>query len=200
MAVSRSAGLTEELEQRRHLGVYTTPPAVVSAQVNLIQDLLRSRFAVPGGLGAPDVVVVDPATGSGAYPMAIAALANSAGLAGRMRLFESRADAASQAAQRLTHQLGTPVRVEARDALAQPMPIKGQLVVCLGNPPYNRQVVAPGRDTGRKGGFVRFGKPRPILHDFFTPDAGVHRKSLYNDYVYFWRWALWAVCEQLGQR
>ena len=37
----------------------------------------------------------------------------------------------------------------------------------------------------------------PILDDFLEPvrDAGggVHLKNLYNDYVYFWRWALWKV-------
>ena len=37
----------------------------------------------------------------------------------------------------------------------------------------------------------------PILEDFLKPahDAGlgVHIKNLYNDYVYFWRWALWKV-------
>ena len=26
--------------------------------------------------------------------------------------------------------------------------------------------------------------------------AGLHLKSVFNDYVYFWRWAVWAVCEQ----
>ena len=102
MAVSRSAGLTEDPEQRRHLGVYTTPPEVVSAQVNLIQDLLRTRFARPGGFGEPDVVVVDPATGSGAYPLALATVAGASGLAARMHLFEARADAAAAAAERLS--------------------------------------------------------------------------------------------------
>ena len=37
----------------------------------------------------------------------------------------------------------------------------------------------------------------PILEDFLAParaaGAGVHLKNLYNDYVYFWRWALWKV-------
>ena len=53
----------------------------------------------------------------------------------------------------------------------------------------------------RKGGWVRHGDEgsdeSPILDDFLEPvrDAGggVHLKNLYNDYVYFWRWALWKV-------
>jgi predicted helicase len=41
---------------------------------------------------------------------------------------------------------------------------------------------------------------RPIFKDFTEPatkaGAGVHIKNLYNDYVYFWRWALWRLFEQ----
>lgn len=57
-----------------------------------------------------------------------------------------------------------------------------------------------------KGGWVRFGQQNlnnqtnGILRDFTQPavDAGQggHIKNLYNDYVYFWRWALWKVFEQ----
>jgi hypothetical protein len=40
---------------------------------------------------------------------------------------------------------------------------------------------------------------KPILQDFLDPltqaGQGVHAKNLYNDYVYFWRWALWKVFE-----
>ena len=53
----------------------------------------------------------------------------------------------------------------------------------------------------RKGGWVRYGddgdSEPAILEDFLAParaaGAGVHLKNLYNDYVYFWRWALWKV-------
>jgi hypothetical protein len=42
----------------------------------------------------------------------------------------------------------------------------------------------------------------PILDDFIEPvreaGAGGQLKNLYNDYVYFWRWALWKVFEQSG--
>ncbi|MDX0524827.1 type ISP restriction/modification enzyme [Sinorhizobium medicae] len=41
---------------------------------------------------------------------------------------------------------------------------------------------------------------RAIFKDFTEPaskaGAGVHLKNLYNDYVYFWRWALWRLFEQ----
>ncbi|MGE0062112.1 MAG: type ISP restriction/modification enzyme, partial [Xanthobacteraceae bacterium] len=89
----------------------------------------------------------------------------------------------------------------------------GDILVCLGNPPYDRQTIEEGDTaTQRKGGWVRFGDQvkggakqeqqgaRAIFKDFTEPatkaGAGVHLKNLYNDYVYFWRWALWRLFEQ----
>ncbi len=41
---------------------------------------------------------------------------------------------------------------------------------------------------------------RPILEDFLEPARvaghGGHLKNVYNEYVYFWRWALWKVFER----
>ncbi len=88
------------------------------------------------------------------------------------------------------------------------------VLVCIGNPPYNRQQTQE-EDRNieqRKGGWVRFGDnlqevdekeeligQKAILEDFTAPlremGAGVHAKNLYNEYVYFWRWALWKVFE-----
>ena len=75
------------------------------------------------------------------------------------------------------------------------------VLVCLGNPPYDRTPAAAAA-----GGWVRHGDDgvddRPILEDFLEPAKvaghGVHLKNLYNLYVYFWRWALWKVFEQNG--
>ncbi|MEM4204914.1 MAG: type ISP restriction/modification enzyme, partial [Candidatus Methanomethylicaceae archaeon] len=79
------------------------------------------------------------------------------------------------------------------------------VLVCIGNPPYDRQQIAPANQgkVKRKGGWVRYGDPGsnqpPLLDDFLKPlnalGLGVHAKNLYNDYVYFWRWALWKVLE-----
>ena len=90
---------------------------------------------------------------------------------------------------------------------------KGEILVCLGNPPYDRQQIEEDNATvQRKGGWVRFGDQikggapqekqgeRAIFKDFTEPaekaGASVHIKNLYNDYVYFWRWALWRLFEQ----
>ena len=77
------------------------------------------------------------------------------------------------------------------------------ILVCIGNPPYDRQTIEQGDSTTqRKGGWVRFrdeGQQSPILEDFLDParraGQSVHLKNLYNDYVYFWRWALWKLFE-----
>ena len=77
------------------------------------------------------------------------------------------------------------------------------VIVCLGNPPYDRHEAATGLNMARTGGWVRWGdgeNDRAILRDFLDPAVraghGGHLKNLYNLYVYFWRWALWKVFEQ----
>ncbi|MCY3924345.1 MAG: N-6 DNA methylase [bacterium] len=99
-----------------------------------------------------------------------------------------------------------------------------RFTVVIGNPPYDREQRDVG-DTGRrKGGVVRYGAPGvaprglgrspgvsttraprrgaplPALLDDITEPmraAGVghHLKNVYNDYVYFWRWAVWQATE-----
>jgi hypothetical protein len=89
---------------------------------------------------------------------------------------------------------------------AQRVKSRTRVLVCMGNPPYARESAedpsAPPNE--HKGGWVRYGDPhtpndRPIFQDFIAPataaGAGVHVKNLYNDYVYFWRWALWKLFE-----
>ena len=81
------------------------------------------------------------------------------------------------------------------------------ILVCMGNPPYDREQAVSGETiTQRKGGWVRYGdkkSDRPILADFLEPleeeNQSIHAKNLYNDYVYFWRWALWKVFESTGE-
>lgn len=79
-----------------------------------------------------------------------------------------------------------------------------RILVCMGNPPYDREQWGQNeiQDARRKGGWVRFGEnfenrveTLGILRDFIRGAPGVHVKNLYNDYVYFWRWALWKLYE-----
>ena len=92
--------------------------------------------------------------------------------------------------------------------LALDVKARTPVVVCLGNPPYDRHEAAR-RDNGhRTGAWVRWGEEGraddAIFRDFAAPVAAAGRggqlKNLYNLYVYFWRWALWKVFEQDDER
>ena len=75
------------------------------------------------------------------------------------------------------------------------------VIVCLGNPPYDRHEAATPDNRARTGGWVRWGDDgeQAILDDFLAPVIATGRggqlKNIYNLYVYFWRWALWKVFE-----
>ncbi len=115
------------------------------------------------------------------------------------------------------HELGSVLQKNINDERERAQGVKRntRILVCIGNPPYNRETRDPAENGGgkRKGGWIRYGGDgatgkmdgnggAPILEDFLAPvrDAGggLHLKNLYNDYVYFWRWALWKVFEGTG--
>jgi hypothetical protein len=57
---------------RKRTGSYYTPPDVVSAMVNLVDEALRSPlFERSAGLAAPDVIVADPAVGTGTFLLGV---------------------------------------------------------------------------------------------------------------------------------
>lgn len=77
------------------------------------------------------------------------------------------------------------------------------VLVCIGNPPYDRHEAATDENRMMTGAWVRWGEAKDgrdaILNDFIDPvkkaGKGGSLKNLYNLYVYFWRWALWKVFE-----
>ncbi|HEX5354248.1 MAG TPA: type ISP restriction/modification enzyme [Rhodanobacteraceae bacterium] len=79
------------------------------------------------------------------------------------------------------------------------------ILVCLGNPPYDRHAAATEDNKAMTGGWVRWGESKngrdAILNDFIEPvkaaGHGGDLKNLYNLYVYFWRWALWKTFEHI---
>jgi hypothetical protein len=257
---------------RKDFGVYYTPAPVIQAQVRLVAELLETKFGKRLGFAEDGVTVLDPAAGTGAYPLAIiqhalekvsgefgagAAAGYATKLAQSVHAFEFLVGPYAVGHLRVTQAIlekggqlpKDGVRVYLTDTLEVPyaappaglgllykkltheheraQKIKGvetPVFVCIGNPPYDRQEI--GMDevgTERKGGWVRFGdleaqaqvaeietrdrdaevplalieKARPILKDFLEiaskAGQGKHLKNLYNDYVYFWRWALWKV-------
>jgi hypothetical protein len=157
-------------ERQRDHGVYYTPKEVVGVQVRLVADLLERSLGA--SFGDDRVLLLDPAVGSGAYPLAVMQHVGQ-GASQRMRLFEPLVGAA-----RIARAQGLPV--EERDALAEPVVLDAPIVVCLGNPPYRRS---------------RSRSDRWSLIAGLTQPGGVHAKNLHNDYVYFWRWALENVFE-----
>jgi len=78
------------------------------------------------------------------------------------------------------------------------------VMVCIGNPPYDRHAAATDENRAMTGGWVRWGETKDgsdsILQNFIEPvraaGKGGGLKNLYNLYVYFWRWALWKTFEQ----
>ncbi|MFH1891397.1 MAG: type ISP restriction/modification enzyme [Candidatus Zixiibacteriota bacterium] len=98
--------------------------------------------------------------------------------------------------------------ISEQHAKALQVKSKVPVIVCLGNPPYDRHEAATKDNKARTGGWVRWGDGEEgldaILRDFLDPAVtaghGVHAKWLYNLYVYFWRWALWKVFEHETSR
>jgi hypothetical protein len=57
---------------RKRTGSYYTPPVVVAAMVNLVDEALRGLlFERSAGFAAPDVVVADPAVGTGTFLLGV---------------------------------------------------------------------------------------------------------------------------------
>ena len=68
---------TFDPELRKELGVWYTPPEIVHYQVRRVDQLLRSELNVRRGLADENVVILDPACGTGAYLIeALAAIAD----------------------------------------------------------------------------------------------------------------------------
>jgi hypothetical protein len=56
---------------RRKTGSYYTPVPVVDAMTNMVDEALVTLFSLPSGLAAGEVTVVDPATGTGTFLLAV---------------------------------------------------------------------------------------------------------------------------------
>jgi hypothetical protein len=245
---------------RKDQGAYYTPQPVVGVQVRLTAELLEKKFKKLRSFADEEVILLDPAAGTCAYPLAAAdyALRQSAErfgegiipgaatkLAENIHAFENMIGPYAVSHLRLTQLITSRggkmpkggIHVYLTDTLESPYVEPAMLtvfarkltdehlraqhfkkhtrvLVCMGNPPYDREQAEVGErpEHLRKGGWVRHGDPRvpspdnpstrtrPILQDFIEPasqhPAGRRNiQNLYNDYVYFWRWALWKLFE-----
>lgn len=60
-------------ELRKELGVWYTPREIVDYMVERVDTVLRRELGLPDGLADPQVYVLDPCCGTGAYPLAVLA-------------------------------------------------------------------------------------------------------------------------------
>ncbi len=82
------------------------------------------------------------------------------------------------------------------------------VMVCIGNPPYDRHEAGTSDNRMKTGAWIRWGDNKKgtnaPLQDYLEPAKkagfGGHLKNLYNLYIYFWRWAFWKVFEHQTSR
>lgn len=232
------AAYDHDLREQR--GVYYTPVEVVSAQVRLVGALLQGPFGKARAFADDDVILLDPAVGTGTYPLAAidhgleqviqrdgpgAVPGRATVLARNVHAFELLVGPYTVAHLRLTQRIRDAggdiptegVKVFLTDTLESPdHAVGGQIplalqrlgveheraraikahtrvLVCIGNPPYDRQAFAE-QATATEGRTATLDR---LLGPFIELVRGQtrfsHLASLYNLYVYFWRWALWKV-------
>lgn len=89
---------------------------------------------------------------------------------------------------------GDPQTLAVERSRAAAVKKSEEVTVVLGNPPYRRRTAASG------GGWVVHNPlGRSLFDDVMESAKDVifsAQASLYNDYVYFWRWAMWKAFEQ----
>lgn len=97
-------------------------------------------------------------------------------------------------------QFDRPLAEEHRRAIE--VKAKQKIMVCMGNPPYERKDGDGSGTVDTAGGWIRFGddiSSTPPLETFLEParraGAAKYLRNMYNAYVYFWRWAMWKVLE-----
>lgn len=237
-------------QARKQAGVYYTPIEVVGCMTRLVDETLVHRFGLSKGFGDPAVTTLDPACGTGTFPLSVidraadrlqaergpAGPAQAAStLASTLFGFELLPGPYAVAHLRITERLRdlggqlpeNGVNVLLADTLTSPHDDTGPqlalfgdaavlaaerrraqdvkrtqpVMVVLGNPPYRRV------DRESAGGWVVHGDSK--TSEQRAPFAAIvkranehtvfsHRRSLYNLYTYFWRWAMWKAFEVHG--
>lgn len=243
-------------EERKQAGVYYTPTAIVQAMVRIVDHLLVEHFGIPLGFADRQVVTLDPATGTGTFPLAVidraaervaaergpggrAQAANSlshnlfafellpgpyavAQLRINQRLRELQSTSVLSGHVVLTDTLESPLDpkpslplfgdaevLAAEQNRAKRIKLEQQVTVVIGNPPYRRverQIegrgsggwVVEGKVPGRRGKREDKSLFDDILDVAKRETNFAHHASLYNLYVYFWRWAIWKAFEAHG--
>ena len=241
-------------DERRQAGVYYTPVDVVGAMIAMTEHLLIHQLNRPLGFADNGVVTLDPAAGTGTFPLAVIDRAVERALTRRGRggprqaatnlgrnlfAFELLPGPYSVAHLRLSQRLRilsagavTDARVILTDTLESPLEdsnsaelfgdaqvlaeeqerargvkLDQHVTVVIGNPPYRRverEICGRGSGGWVVNGAVpgRTDQGRSLFADILDVARAntifSHHASLYNLYVYFWRWALWKAFEAHG--
>ncbi|MCA0196487.1 MAG: N-6 DNA methylase [Proteobacteria bacterium] len=244
-------------EERKQAGVYYTPTAIVQAMVKIVDQLLVDHFGIRLGFADKKVVTLDPATGTGTFPLAVIdrgadRAASERGPAGRaqaanslshnlyafellpgpyavaqlrinQRLRDLQSSSILSAHIVLTDTLESPLAPQqtmslfgdaevlaAEQSRAKRIKLEQPVTVVIGNPPYRRVEreivgrgsggwVVEGKVPGRKGKRQDKSLFDDILDVAKSETNFAHHASLYNLYVYFWRWAIWKAFEAHGE-
>ena len=241
-------------DERRQAGVYYTPVPVVGAMTAITEHLLVNRFGKRLAFADPGVVTLDPATGTGTFPLAVIDRAVAAASLGRgkggpqqagsnlgrnlfafellpgpysvahlrlsQRLSKLSKGQVKSAHVILTDTLESPLEqsvslslfgdaevLAAEQSRARSVKLEQKVTVAIGNPPYRRvarDVVGRGSGGWVIDGAVpkRADEGQSLFDDILDVAKAntvfSHHASLYNLYVYFWRWTIWKVFEAHG--
>ncbi len=241
-------------DERRQAGVYYTPVPVVGAMAAITEHLLVNRFGKRLGFADSGVVTLDPATGTGTFPLAVIDRAVASATLGRgkggpqqagsnlgrnlfafellpgpysvahlrlsQRLSRLSKGQVKSAHVILTDTLESPLErkvslslfgdaevLAAEQSRARSVKLEQKVTVAIGNPPYRRvarDVVGRGSGGWVINGEVpeRANKKQSLFDDILDVAKAntifSHHASLYNLYVYFWRWTIWKVFEAHG--
>lgn len=171
---------------RAEMGAYYTPAQVVECQVALVDDLLRTRLKKAGGFAHKDVVVIDPAVGTGTYLLGVvrhtldtvrrvekpkAVVAQASSLATRLHGFELMAGPYAVAELRLTRAFGElgaaipagGVGILLADTLESPFAKRSESVLVGRSATKSRTRVFESR--GKKTVLVCLGNPPYDRHE-----------------------------------
>ncbi len=183
---------------RKELGVWYTPREIVKYMVARVDTVLREDFKIENGLANPNVFIIDPCCGTGAYLVevlnCIAAAGGDVKQAAIARLFGCDILTAPLVVAHLQlglllQNLGVPLSGEKERSgfyLANALtnwkpPIPSQsLLVILGNPPYNAFA-----DIGLKG-------EREFADSYkqgLNAEWGIRKFNLDDLYIRFFRLA-----------
>jgi hypothetical protein len=172
-------------------GVVHTPKEVARFVVTRVDEVLKKRFGLRGGLAEPRVAILDPACGPGVFLAAALGLsAKRRGAPGRFVGIDLDGDAVSEAARLLgpsSERAGWPLELRTVDTLADLAPFGAELaadaiVVIVGNPPWASKSANKEAATSA------------LLEDFRRDANGKRLEErklgvLSDDYVRFYRWA-----------